>query len=56
MKYKIKWNPTPQTDDPHLKLLDFFQLFVANAPMKCFVIRKFCLPPVTALLGHSIQK
>ena len=35
--------------NPYLKFLDFSQLLVADT-------QKFCLHPLTALLGHEVQK
>ena len=41
--------------DPYLKLLDFSQLLVADTLQKC-VYQKFSLHPLTALMGHQLQK
>ena len=41
--------------NPYLKILDFSQLLVADTPMILF-LQKFCSHPLTALLGHPVQK
>ena len=41
--------------NPYLKILDFSQLFIADAPMKK-KSKNLVLPPRRALLGHPVQK
>ena len=40
--------------NPYLKILDYFQLFIADAPMSFFLNLVF--PPRRALLRHPVQK
>ena len=41
--------------NPYLKILDFSQLFIADAPMKK-KSKNLVLPLRRALLGHPVQK
>ena len=57
-------NPSPvvfcpllkkSSGNPYLKILDFSQLLIADTPIIFFLLKKFSLHPLRALLGHPVQ-